>query len=89
MALEVRLPVFEGPLDLLLHLIEKNQLNIYDIPIFEVTKQYLEYLRQMNEMNMEIASEFVVMAATLINIKARMLLPAAQKKRRGGRTNTP
>ena len=79
MALEVRLPVFEGPLDLLLHLIEKNQLNIYDIPIFEVTKQYLEYLRQMNEMNMEIASEFVVMAATLINIKARMLLPAAQK----------
>ena len=80
MALEVRLPAFEGPLDLLLHLIEKNQLNIYDIPIFEVTKQYLEYLRQMNEMNMEIASEFIVMAATLISIKARMLLPAAQKK---------
>ena len=85
MALEVRLPAFEGPLDLLLHLIEKNQLNIYDIPIFEVTKQYLEYLRQMNEMNMEIASEFIVMAATLISIKARMLLPAAQKKRGRGR----
>ena len=65
MALEVRLPAFEGPLDLLLHLIEKNQLNIYDIPIFEVTKQYLEYLRQMNEMNMEIASEFIVMAAKI------------------------
>ena len=75
MALEVHLEAFEGPLDLLLFLIEKNKVDIYDIPIFEITQQYVEYLRQMEEMNMEIASEFIVMAATLINIKARMLLP--------------
>lgn len=75
MALEVHLEAFEGPLDLLLFLIEKNKVDIYDIPIFEITQQYVAYLRQMEEMNMEIASEFIVMAATLINIKARMLLP--------------
>lgn len=77
--LNVRLPVFEGPLDLLLHLIEKNKLDIYDIPILEITRQYLEYLKSWDEMNLEVASEFIVMAATLINIKARRLLPAAEE----------
>ncbi len=75
MALEIHLQAFEGPLDLLLYLIEKNKVNIYDIPIFEITQQYIEYLQAMEQMNMDIASEFIVMAATLINIKARMLLP--------------
>ncbi len=75
MALEIHLKAFEGPLDLLLYLIEKNKVDIYDIPIFEITQQYIEYLQEMEKMNMDIASEFIVMAATLINIKARMLLP--------------
>ena len=79
-ALSFKLPVFEGPLDLLLHLIEKNKLDIYDIPILEITRQYLEYLKSWDEMNLEIASEFIVMAATLINIKAKRLLPEAEKK---------
>lgn len=79
-ALQVHLPVFEGPLELLLHLIEKNKLDIYDIPVFEITKQYLAYLQSWDEMNMEVASEFIVMAATLISIKAKRLLPAAQKQ---------
>lgn len=78
--LQVKLPVFEGPLDLLLHLIEKNKLDIYDIPIIEITRQYLAYLQSWDEMNMEVASEFIVMAATLISIKARRLLPAAEKQ---------
>lgn len=73
--LPVRLGVFEGPLDLLLHLIEDNELDIYDIPIARVTEQYVEYLRAMEEFNLEIASEFILMAATLMEIKARMLLP--------------
>ena len=75
----LRLPVFEGPLELLLHLIEKNKIDIYDIPIFEITKQYLEYLKNWDDLNMEVASEFIVMAATLINIKARKLLPLAEQ----------
>ena len=75
--LSVHLPVFEGPLALLLHLIEKNKLDIYDIPIVEITRQYLDYLKSWDDMNMEVASEFIVMAATLISIKARRLLPAA------------
>lgn len=76
---ELKLPVFEGPLELLLHLIEKNKIDIYDIPIFEITRQYLEYLKNWDDLNMEVASEFIVMAATLISIKARRLLPLAQK----------
>ena len=64
MAVEVRLPAFEGPLDLLLHLIEKNQVDIYDIPVYEITQQYLACLDEWNKKNMEIASEFIVMAAT-------------------------
>ena len=75
MALEVRLKVFEGPLDLLMHLIDKNKIDIYDIPIAEITDQYLEYIRAMEREDMEITSEFLVMAATLIDIKCRMLLP--------------
>ena len=75
MSLSVTLEKFEGPLDLLLHLIEKNKINIYDIPIVEITEQYMDYIRQMQEQDMEIMSEFLVMAATLLNIKSKMLLP--------------
>src|SRR5499425_3151753 len=71
----VRLQNFEGPLDLLLHLIKKNEVDIYDIPIALITKQYLEYLDLMQELNLDVAGEFLVMAATLIHIKSRMLLP--------------
>lgn len=75
MALEVKLEAFEGPLDLLLHLIEKNKVDIYDIPIVEITEQYLEYIRAMETEDMNVMSEFLVMAATLLDIKCRMLLP--------------
>lgn len=75
MSLEVKLQVFEGPLDLLLHLIEKNKVDIYDIPIVDITEQYLDYIRQMRREDMNVMSEFLVMAATLIDIKCRMLLP--------------
>ncbi|MDO4617431.1 MAG: segregation/condensation protein A [Lachnospiraceae bacterium] len=75
MAIPVKLPVFEGPLDLLMHLIEKNKIDIYDIPIVTVTDQYLEYIQQMDREDMNVTSEFMVMAATLIDIKCRMLLP--------------
>ncbi len=71
----VRLGTFEGPLDLLLHLIKKNEVNIYDIPITLITAQYLEYLDLMRELNLDVAGEFLLMAATLIHIKSRMLLP--------------
>ncbi len=74
-AYSVKLPAFEGPLDLLLHLIKQNEVDIYDIPIALITRQYLEYLEVMKDLNLEIASEFLVMAATLIYIKSRMLLP--------------
>ena len=76
MAISVKLQVFEGPLDLLLHLIEKNKVDIYDIPIVEVTEQYLHYIKQMETGDMNVRSEFLVMAGTLIDIKCRMLLPA-------------
>ncbi|WAH39068.1 segregation and condensation protein A [Alicyclobacillus dauci] len=75
MSYEVRLAQFEGPLDLLMHLIRKNEVDIYDIPIAEITDQYLGYLREMEEWSLDVASEFVVMAATLLAIKSRMLLP--------------
>src|SRR6185503_16102734 len=73
----VHLQNFEGPLDLLLHLIKKNEVDIYDIPIALVTQQYLDYLNLMQELNLDVAGEFLVMAATLIHIKSRMLLPRA------------
>jgi len=71
----VHLENFEGPLDLLLHLIKKNEVNIYDIPIAAITKQYLDYVELMQELNLDVAGEFLVMAATLIHVKSRMLLP--------------
>ncbi len=74
-AYPVRLANFEGPLDLLLHLIRKHEVNIYDIPIALVTQQYLDYIDLMQELNLDVAGEFLVMAATLIHIKSRMLLP--------------
>lgn len=75
MAIPVKLNVFEGPLDLLLHLIDKNKIDIYDIPIVEITDQYMEYIHSMEREDLGIMSEFMVMAATLIDIKCRMLLP--------------
>ena len=76
MGIPVKLEVFEGPLDLLLHLIDKNKVDIYDIPIVEITNQYMEYIREMQEKDLNIMSEFLLMAATLLDIKCRMLLPA-------------
>ncbi len=74
---QVKLGVFEGPLDLLLHLIRKHELDIYDIPIVMITQQYMEYLKLMETLNLDIAGEFLVMASTLIYIKSRTLLPSA------------
>ena len=75
----IKLPVFEGPLDLLLFLLRKNELDIYDIPIAQVTRQYLDVLYAMKELSLEVAGEFFVMAATLMEIKSRMLLPKHQQ----------
>ena len=75
MALEVKLEVFEGPLDLLLHLIDKNKVNIYDIPIVLITDQYIEYIDNMEKSDLNLVSEFLVMAAMLLDIKSKMLLP--------------
>jgi segregation and condensation protein A len=74
-AISIKVQAFEGPLDLLVHLIRKNRLNIADIPIALITEQYLQHLDLMQELNLDVASEFLVMAATLIHIKSRMLLP--------------
>ncbi|GBD26495.1 Segregation and condensation protein A [bacterium HR30] len=76
----VRLDVFEGPLDLLLHLIKKNEVDITDIPISAITEQYLQYLDLMRELRLDVAGEFLVMAATLMLIKSRMLLPADEEE---------
>ena len=75
MGIPVKLEVFEGPLDLLLHLIDKNKIDIYDIPIVEITSQYMEYIRAMEQSDLNVMSEFLLMAATLLDIKCRMLLP--------------
>lgn len=75
MGIPIKLEVFEGPLDLLLHLIEKNKVNIYDIPIVMITDQYLEYVNKMEKQDLDVVSEFLVIAATLIDIKSKMLLP--------------
>ena len=80
MSIPVKLEAFEGPLDLLLHLIEKNKIDIYDIPIVTVTEQYLEYVRSMETQNMDVMSEFMIMAAALIDIKCRMLLPKDEEE---------
>ena len=81
MGIPVKLQVFEGPLDLLLHLIEKNKIDIYDIPIVEITNQYMEYIKAMQKEDLNIMSEFLVMAATLLDIKCR-------RRRRGSETGT-
>jgi segregation and condensation protein A len=73
----VRVPVFEGPLDLLLHLINRQQIDIYNIPIARITSQYLDYLALLEQFNLEVAGEFLVMAATLLEIKSKLLLPRA------------
>ncbi|THJ18903.1 MAG: segregation/condensation protein A, partial [Nitrospira sp. CG24D] len=74
MPYQVRIENFEGPLDLLLHLIKKSEINIYDIPINLIAQQYLEYVEAMKELNLNVAGEFLVMAATLLQIKSKMLL---------------
>jgi segregation and condensation protein A len=76
----VRLEVFEGPLDLLLHLIKRNQVDIYDIPIATITDQYLEYLSMMRSLNLDVAGEFLLMAATLLQVKSKMLLPSGAEE---------
>src|SRR5438132_13381897 len=77
-AMDIRLDTFEGPLDLLLHLIRKNDMNIYDIPIAQITQEYLSYLDLIKELNLEMAGEFLVMASTLMQIKAQLLLPSPE-----------
>lgn len=79
MSYEVKLDSFEGPLDLLLHLVSKNEMDIYDISMARITAQYLDYLEQLQEQNLDVASEFLVMAATLMHIKSRMLLPKTEE----------
>lgn len=79
MAYQIKLDIFEGPLDLLLHLIKKSEVDIYDIPISIITEQYLEYIEMMKEMNLDVAGEFLIMAATLVHIKSKMLLPVDEE----------
>ena len=80
---EVKLPLFEGPFDLLLFFIERDELDIYDIPISKITNDFLEYIHQMEELNIEVASEFILVAATLMRIKSKMLLPRPQLDEQG------
>ena len=76
----IKIENFEGPIELLCHLIEKNKMNIYDINLSEITEQYIEYLRQMESMDLEIASEFLVMASTLLFLKSKKLLPKQEEE---------
>ena len=80
MGIPVKLQVFEGPLDLLLHLIDKNKIDIYDIPIVEITNQYMEYIDAMEKEDLNVMSEFLLMAATLLDIKCKMLLPKEENE---------
>ncbi|WP_097677920.1 segregation/condensation protein A [Bacillus massilinigeriensis] len=80
MQYKVKIDAFEGPLDLLLHLINRLEIDIYDIPVAEITEQYLLYIHTMNELELDVASEFLVMAATLLEIKSRMLLPKHEEE---------
>ncbi|MEP6735169.1 MAG: segregation/condensation protein A, partial [Chryseolinea sp.] len=80
---EVKLPLFEGPFDLLLFFIERDELDIYDIPISKITNDFLDYVRAMEEFNIEVASEFILVAATLMRIKSKMLLPRPQIDEQG------
>lgn len=79
MGYEVKLDIFEGPLDLLLYLIKKNEIDIYDIPIALITEQYLEHLEMMRYLNLDVAGEYLILASTLIHIKSKMLLPAQEE----------
>jgi segregation and condensation protein A len=83
MSYQIKLEIFEGPMDLLLHLIKKHELDIYSIPIALVTQQYLEYIDLMKSLDMEIAGDFLVMASTLMHIKSRMLLPPPENPEEG------
>ncbi len=83
MSFEIHLPLFDGPFDLLLFFIERDELDIYDIPIAKITNEFQDYLKKLEEMNMDVASEFIVVAANLIRIKARMLLPRAEINEKG------
>lgn len=83
MSYTIKLPIFEGPFDLLLFFIERDELDIYDIPIASVTNDFLEYLRQLDELNIDSASEFILVAATLMRIKAKMLLPRKELDEEG------
>jgi segregation and condensation protein A len=80
---EVKLPLFEGPFDLLLFFIERDELDIYDIPIAKITNDFLQYIHQMEHLNIELASEFILVAATLMRIKSKMLLPRPQLDEKG------
>ena len=75
MSYEIKIPLFEGPFDLLLFFIERDEINIKDIPIATITRDFLNYIKKLENMNIEVASEFIVVAATLMRIKSRMLLP--------------
>ena len=80
MSYKIKLEIFEGPLDLLLYLVKKDHLNIYDIPIAAVTEQYVQYINLMQLLDLNIAGDFLVMAATLMQIKSKMLLPAQESE---------
>ncbi len=86
---KVDLEVFQGPMDLLLHLIDKTEINIYDIPINNITEEFLNYLKSMEELNLEITSEFLLMASSLLEIKSKMLLPADKKNIEDGVEEDP
>jgi segregation and condensation protein A len=83
MSFSIKLPLFEGPFDLLLFFIERDELDIYDIPIAQITDEFLQYVHQLGQMNMDVASEFILVAATLMRIKAKMLLPRPKKDEEG------
>lgn len=83
MSFEIHLPLFDGPFDLLLFFIERDELDIYDIPIAKITRDFQDYLKKLEEMNLEVASEFILVAAQLIRIKAKMLLPRPELDSRG------
>jgi segregation and condensation protein A len=88
-AYQIKLDSFEGPLDLLIHLIKQNEVEIYDIPIALITEQYLAYIELMQELNLDVAGEFLIMASTLIHIKSRMLLPRQESTGDGGEEEDP
>ena len=83
MTFEIKLPLFEGPFDLLLFFIQRDELDIYDIPISKITDDFLSYLKDLEKLNVDVASEFILVAATLMRIKAKMLLPRPQLDEEG------